>query len=187
MKKYLFAVALFLCAGSCLAADSNDVTDLKADVTRLRKIHQRDLQENEKLKAENQQLIVRIKLLEKLCLKVGYTPAETNQKLAVQIKTAPKLIADNLSAPFEVGQIGRLGGNRLVAHTIHGDKDMTAKWNGSYENIIWLKGIPTTGLASNSPIKFDGILKITGTKKYDTESLAGITTAFVFEPLNIYE
>jgi len=203
--------------------DPNNIEELKRQGRIDKRINMVQVKEIEKLKTDNKQLTSRVKFLEQLCIKLGYTPAETNKELKNQIKAASKIIKDRFDAPFKVGQVARLGGNSLKVIQIQDSNNILAHFLISSERIvrenrsgtrsfdpslisvsglslgdgkkgriehiypeqsekIWLKGISTSGLATNSKIDVGGIQKITGTKKID-----GGDTVFVFEPVNYVE
>ena len=174
----------------------NNIEELQRQVTQLKRLNDAQDKEIKKLETANKQLTGHVRLLKQLCIKLGFTPEETNKELSKQIKTASKIIKNKFDTPFKIGQAARLGGDNtltLKIIQIQDSNNMLADypildvewWKRHQESYwshetIWLKGISTLGLADDGKIDIVGILGITGTTTYKLAQ-GGHKTVFVFE------
>ena len=100
--------------------------------------------------------------------------------------STPKIWVHNI----KVGRFGTLvdpsvylGPGRSVSHwfnvfNIVNENEMLVQM---YDQNVWVRGIPTTGLVDGKRVSLDRVFEVTGMKRYPT-AIGGSTTVFVIEP-----
>lgn len=120
--------------------------------------------------------------------KIGTTVRRLRKHLEALKEIKAAIPVPALKAPFQVGEFGRFHDNQFRVLNVVNESEFLAIVNyGKFKSQrVWFKGYDTSKLVSDSEFRYQGIVRVTGTKDYitvlRTKAKVVVVEGFVVRP-----